>query len=295
MLTSKLYEYVNSGKSPIQAESLQLEPRLNLKQVEKHDEQLLIRMDEIHLESQAFQPRNITSSKCFYSSKGHISKLAKELKTAQHHLEPVILCRLHVPPDASERLVLVDGYHRFSAYQATGRTEIPAFIISADPLEAALQSVLLNSRDTLNMSTSEKLEAYWTVFLIMTEKAGQTSVLKKLGCSNGTLQNFRVTFNELRKDNSLEQVLNYTWAEAKRERLSDNAFQFDEHALVREWAEQLFKQFGHKGKHAPQAFGEAIELYMGEQNFDALINYNIDRKYELDECNLLSRVEINDF
>jgi len=298
MLTSKLYEYVTSNKSPLQSELFQLEPRLNLRRLEKHDDQILICMDEIHLESEAFQLRNIISSTDFYGSKGHVDKLAKELKSAQHHLEPVILSRLHVPSQAAQRLVLIDGYHRFNAYRAKGRTEIPAFIIHADPMEAALQSVLVNSRNTLNMSSAEKLEAYWTVFLIMTDKPGQTSILKKIGCSNGTLQNFRVAFKELRKDKSLEEVLEYTWAEAKRERLSENSFQFDEHALVREWAEQLFKQFGHKGKHAPQVFGEAVELYMGEQNFDALINYNIDRKYDFEDVggsDVLCRVNYDDF
>ena len=122
--------------------------------------------------------------------------------------------------------------------------------------------------------------------------------LKKLGCANGTLQNFRNAFKGLRRENSLEEVLEYSWAEAKREHLSDQSFEFDEGTLVRDWAEQLFKQFGHKGKHAPQVFGEAVELYMGEQNFDALINYNIDRKYDLDAwdaCDALSRRVHEDF
>lgn len=298
MLTSKLYEYVNYDKSQFRSELFELEPRLDLKLQCTKNEYTLIPMEKIHLEREAFQPRDITSSRDYYESKGHVAKLAKELSDAKRHLAPVFLCPLYVPKQATERLVLIDGYHRYSAYQAKSRTEIPAFIMTANPLEAALQSCLLNSRDTLNMSSTEKLEAYWTIFLIMTEKAGQTAVLKKLGCANGTLQNFRNAFKGLRRENSLEEVLEYSWTKAKRERLNDQSFEFDEGTLVRDWAEQLFKQFGHKGKHAPQVFGEAVELYMGEQNFDALINYNIDRKYDLDAwdaCDALSRRVHEDF
>jgi len=298
MLTSKLYEYVNYDKSQFNSELFELEPRLDLKLQATQNSYTLIPMGKIHLEREAFQPRDITSSRDYYESKGHVAKLAKELHDAKYHLEPVILCPLFVPKQATERLVLIDSYHRYSAYRAKGRTEIPAFIIMANPLAAALQSFLLNSRETLNMSSTEKLEAYWTVFLIMTEKAGQTAMLQKLGCSNGTLQNFRIAFKDLRLENSLEEVLRYSWAEAKRARLNEQSFEFDEDALVRDWAEQLFKQFGNKGKHSPQVSGEAVELYMGEQNFDALINYNIDRKYDLDAWDgfdALSRPEHEDF
>ena len=148
------------------------------------------------------------------------------------------------------------------------------------------------------MSSTEKLEAYWSIFLIMTNKPGQTAILKKMGCSNGTLQNFRNTYKRLQQVNSLDMIFEYSWYEAKRELLVDTSCEFDEAALVREWSEQLFKQFGHKGKHAPQVFGDAVELYMGEQNFDALINYNIERKYDLDgwdACNSLMRQETEDF
>jgi len=48
---------------------------------------------------------------------------------------------------------------------------------------------------------------------------------------------------------------------------------FDEDALVRSWTERLFKALGHNGRKSPQSFGKAIECYMGESAFEAMIYF----------------------
>ena len=298
MHTSILYSYMAADRS---SEQLELFPG--------HDKTVSIGtptnvshkrflIEEIHLEHEAFQPRWIKNTHEYYASKGHVATLAKSLKDPDNDLEPITLCNLYIPNEGTKRPVLIDGYHRLSAYKEKGRTEIPAIVLDATPLEAAIQSVLNNFKNTLNMTSSEKLNAYWTIFIAMTGKKGRTSTLKKMGISNGTLQKFREVYQDLTQNHSFEEILDLDWQEAKYAMSNADECPFDPNETARLWAEQLFKQFGTTVKDSPEVFSDALELYMGEEKFDALINYNIDRFYNLlnwDGHSELTRFEEADF
>lgn len=298
MHTSKLYAYMKADRSPQQLELFSVNAEIISSKPPTNVNHKRVSIEAIYLEHEAFQPRSIKYAQDVYASKGHVASLAKSLKEPDSDLEPVTLCNLCIPNDGATQLVLIDGYHRLSAYKAKGRTEIPAIILDANPLEAAVHSVLNNFKNKLNMTSSEKLNAYWTIFIAMTGQKGRTSTLKKMGMSNGTLQNFRKVYKDLIQNNSFEEILDLDWQEAKYAMSRTEEVPFDPNETARLWAEQLFKQFGSTVKDSPDVFSEALEIYMGEQKFDALINYNIDRFYDLpnwDGHSELTRFEEEDF
>lgn len=298
MHTSILYSYMTADGSSEQLELFPLDDKIVSIGTHTKVNHKRFLIEEIHLEHEAFQPRCIKNTRDYYASKGHVATLAKSLKDPDKDLEPVTLCNLYIPSEGTKRPVLIDGYHRLSAYKAKGRVEIPAVIIDANPLEAAVHSVLNNFKNTLNMTSSEKLNAYWTIFIAMTGKKGRTSTLKKMGISNGTLQNFREVYKDLIQNYSFEEILDLDWHEAKYAMSNTDECPFDPNDTARLWAEQLFKQFGTTVKDSPEVFSDALEIYMGEEKFDAFINYNMDRFYNLlnwDGHSELTRFEETDF
>jgi len=281
MHTSTLHAYMIADNSPQQLELFSLGGEIIATGTQTNVQRNRVPIDEIHLENEAFQPRRIENQREIYFSKGHIATLAKCLKEPDSDLDPVTLCTLHIPHEGVKKLVLIDGYHRVAAYKAKGRKDIPAITIDANPLEAAVYSVLTNFKNTLNMTSSEKLNAYWTIFVAMTGQKGRTATLTKMGISNGTLQNFRVVYRSLIQTISFEEILTLNWQQAKNGVSDTDDCPFDPDETARKWAEQLFKQFGTSVKNSPEVFSDALAIYMGEQSFDALINYNIDRFFDL--------------
>jgi hypothetical protein len=73
-----------------------------------------------------------------------------------HPMPPVLLVRLH-DPDGGNRLLLVDGFHRYPAYFHAGCTHIPALIVEyCGEAEAFALALRANSSHGLPRSEADK-------------------------------------------------------------------------------------------------------------------------------------------
>ncbi len=99
-------------------------------------------------------------------SREHIEQMALQLSTdPYYHLEPISLAQ-YFDREYRHNLVLVDGHHRYKAYQAAGRKLIPARQIRVPESVAEDLAYILNqSAATLGVSNEQKLQQVWELVL----------------------------------------------------------------------------------------------------------------------------------
>lgn len=234
----------------------------------------------IRTDEDLFQCRELTPkfSDARYRSDSHVRKLQKGLTNPKNELEPISIAWMRGGEELSDLAwFVIDGHHRLKAYQLAERNKIPVTLLKGEPVDLVMRAIESNIKDKLPMSSSDKLEAAWSVWVAMHRDPSRWKRVLNLGVSKGTASNFKKVEQELwdrYHDPSHEWArppTELTWREARKANknlLGDN--RFDEEALVREWAEKLFKAFGPTAKKSPDIFMRASRLYIGESYFDYL-------------------------
>lgn len=255
-----------------------------------------ILLDSLIISPDVFQFRDIEQNPSgeYFKSKDHITKLKKPLLNPNKELKPITIAWGKVKRKKWS-WVVIDGHHRIEAYRKAGRNKIKAVVINGTPKELVLKSIKANNKDKLPMSSSDKLEAAWCMWVIMIGDKQRWATVAALGTSKGTMSNFgkvekfcakklaesdwalpdKKTPEDWVGSKALQNELaKFTWKEARKSMVGDTQTKnFDEDALVRGWTERLFKALGHNGRRSPQSFGRAIECYMGESAFEAMIDF----------------------
>lgn len=124
-------------------------------------------------------------------SRALIANLSKALETAQE-LDPLTV----LPIEGEEGLayVVVNGHHRFRAYQAAGRAPtdlIPVRVFKGSDAEALLYALQENGRDTLNMTAAERAQAAWGLLCCdpqLFDGLSQRDIARELMVSQPTVQ-----------------------------------------------------------------------------------------------------------
>lgn len=104
-------------------------------------------------------------------------------------------------PDA---YVVVNGHHRFKAYQAAGRSPadlIPVRVFEGTEAEALLYALQENGRDTLNMTAAERAQAAWVLLCCepqLFDGLSQRGIAQTLMVSQPTVQRICKKRGELR-------------------------------------------------------------------------------------------------
>lgn len=220
-----------------------------------------LKLSQIRLAHSVFQPRGFEDTA---SSEEHVRILMDAaLSESENQLDPVTVWW------AGSCWRVIDGHHRFKAYQRLKREKrvtpmIPVVVFEGTLMEAVIESTKLNSKDKLPMSRDDKVNRAWRMVII----GGDFS--KKIisdACKVGTatVSRMRKQLNVIREaepDDWSEVVSEMTWKEAQRygqaERVIDDEWQ---ERLAREWSRRLGKTFGKKPTSQPEIMWRALELY----------------------------------
>lgn len=219
------------------------------------------KLSEIRLAHSVFQPRGFEDTA---SSEEHVRTLMEAaLSESGNQLDPVTVWW------SGSCWRVIDGHHRFKAYQRLKREKrvtpmIPVDVFEGTLMEAVIESTKLNSKDKLPMSRDDKVNRAWRMVII----GGDFS--KKIisdACKVGiaTVGRMRKQLNVIREaepDEWSEVVSEMTWKEAQRYGQAERVIDDEWHErLAREWSRRLGKTFGKKPTSQPEIMWRALELY----------------------------------
>lgn len=109
-------------------------------------------LNEIHLADKVFQWRNLNEN--IAASVDHLKELERVLRSTKEPLDPVTVTPI------GDKFFLLEGHHRLEAYRAVGwRKPIPVKYYLGSVEEAVDEALVLNVKDKLRMSRSEKFDA----------------------------------------------------------------------------------------------------------------------------------------
>ncbi len=237
----------------------------------------VIALSDLEVKPSLFQFRETgegTHSSDFYRSKTHIKNLSRPLSNPEIELDPITIAWISLSW-IDGMWTVIEGHHRVEAYKSNNRCHIPCVIFEGDRVETVLQALSSNLKDKLPMTQSEKLDAQWTIFVGMEGMKYQSKTLLEIGTVSSTLQKFRVHKRGIQQHGKKPQ--NFTWREAKRFIKGINNMkevQFDENELAKRWAYDIYNKFGNTARNSPSVFGDAIKMYMGEYQFQNMVEYH---------------------
>lgn len=172
---------------------------------------------------------------------------------------------------SGQRWICIDGHHRILAYKRLkhqGKKIPEAIAVNVQPggFEAAIQAAIkLNSKDKLNMSRADKLEAAWLMVRMGSKEFTVSVISSTTQVSKRTVDNMRAglkRFKELFPRACDSMIVNLTWQEVLRkirgeEEWTENKIE----QQAKEWSNRLAKTFGTKFATQPEIAARALELY----------------------------------
>ncbi|MCC4239871.1 ParB/RepB/Spo0J family partition protein [Thalassospira povalilytica] len=190
----------------------------------------------------------------------HLQGLARIIKQ-RGKLDPILLLPI------GEQGVLIDGHHRFEAYQLTGRSDaIPVEWFQGSIEEAILEAGRLNSKTRLVMGTQERMNYAWR--LVLLEEHTKPQISEASGVSDGQLGIMRRVKRELGSDayqyDSWSEALNFHRRKS-REPMDDDQREAWLDALASDYADRLHKTFGRKLGSNPEIAARALALHLGRR------------------------------
>lgn len=169
---------------------------------------------------------------------------------------------------------VLNGHHRLLAYarvKKMGKLKaplIPVKLFKGNLSQAIAESIRLNSKDTLMMSKSDKLNRAW--FLTCLEKYSKNEISRICKVGTSTISRMRERLRELMAMERFKEfgvgknaALGMSWEEAqdylkpKIDRGSDDW----QEKIALDWSRRLGKTFGTKLATQPEITARALELY----------------------------------
>jgi hypothetical protein len=168
-----------------------------------------LKRDRIRVAEQVFQWRRFKSNRI--PSDDHILQMARTVHESKEPLPPILV----FPVGAW--FYVIDGHHRLAAYDTAGwKSGIPARLFEGSLDGAYREALRLNSRDKLQMSKTDKINAAWTLV-----KKGEDSIKETMrlsGVSKGTVNNMREVWRKLNdgQHGEPEDLVELSWQQARR-------------------------------------------------------------------------------
>jgi ParB-like chromosome segregation protein Spo0J len=221
-------------------------------------------LTDIKLIPELFQPRN-------GKSEAHIEELAKALREHKE-LDSILVMQVGQWP------VLIDGHHRWSAYKRTkGKHSIPVRYFSGTTAEAIAESGKENSKAKLPMQPSDRQDYSWRLTKMGMHSLNETA--RAAGVSKAQVAIMRKVLSKLGPQRASTYEV---WMDAKRDakRMDGDSGAVDEdwlHAQAQAYADRLYKEFGTKLSGNVEMFARAIELYMGAERVQEVIDRLTER------------------
>lgn len=211
-------------------------------------------MHKIKVRKEVFQHRRPAQ----YQSDAHIRDLADKAK--HRDLDPVTVWW------DGKHWTLIDGHHRMQGYLRAnkGAEPIPVEVFEGAPAQALARAAGANTKDKLQMSTTEKTNAAWRL-VVMGETLSKAQQAEAAGVSERLVATMRSAKAKLMGAATprLTCLSEMTWHQARQEaagKPSDWTPE-EEDARATEMATALRKALGATAERQPEVFWRALEIY----------------------------------
>lgn len=209
----------------------------------------------------------------------HLAALRKTLRNTGR-LDPVIIWQeIDAAGNPTGRLVLLDGHYRVAAYraeQADGKVDgngIPALLIKCDRVEAHLEALKANAKDTLPLTAAERLNAAWSLVRAYPKEISKPRLAEASGVAERTIANMR---SQLRKFLEAKKSPDGNWL-IDRRFPNENEFTppTDEarQIMVSTLAKAIRDALNETRTRDIEIIGDALEEALGPRQFASIADY----------------------
>ncbi|WP_114946147.1 ParB/RepB/Spo0J family partition protein [Microvirga calopogonii] len=210
-----------------------------LKRLEDTEEQTQERprglwLNDIQIADKVFQPRFPGGNAL--ASNEHIRELAQALDNQGEPLDPILVTPI------GQRFFLVDGHHRYAAYEAVRWEDlVPITVFEGTLSEAFKESIALNNKNKLPMTPNDRQELAWRLVKLGDARHGGYSrkqIVDMTKASDGAVANMRRVYKALSEQRfDLDSV---SWRRARSNHLAS------EHWDREEWFDKEAKKLAEK-------------------------------------------------
>ena len=232
------------------------------------EDPISLRLDEIEIVEDVFQHRSVSE----WASAAHVKALLKALTNTGNPFEPLTVLW------AGDGWVLVDGHHRYKAYQEYEYDEpVPVEVFKGTLDEAIGEALRANVQDKLPMTAKEKINAAWRLVVGSNLSINRTAALSL--ASRATIKSMRKVRDAL-NEKSPGWVGQMDWRTARSkfqgeelEFSSDDDWLYKKAEMV---AQQLKKTFGKELSKYPKALWLALDEYDSNLLYAFCAEHGID-------------------
>jgi ParB-like chromosome segregation protein Spo0J len=209
-------------------------------------------LDAITKMPELFQPRGM--------SEKHIGDLSRAIQNFGE-VDPIIVLPV------GERAILIDGHHRFEAYERTAKVaEVPVSYFEGTPEEAVLVAGQANSKAKLPMTSQERQNFAWR--LVQLNQHSKAKIAQAAGVSEAQVANMRVVRKKLG-----EEAFDYTsWFRARHhaqghddDPMSEDDREQWKQDLADRFADRLARTFSTTLADRPEIAAMALASYFGRR------------------------------
>lgn len=165
-----------------------------------------------------------------------------------------------------KKWTVIDGHHRLKAYVRAGKAQqaIPVEVFEGTPEEALGRAAEANTKDKLQMSSSEKSNAAWRL-VVLSEDRSKAQQAQDAGVSErlvALMRKAKATLLAARKG-SHETLAEMTWNDARRQAAGDDAdwTPEEEEKRIEKMTVALRKALGDTADRQPDIFRQALERF----------------------------------
>lgn len=198
-----------------------------------------------------FQPRGM--------SEKHIGDLSRAIHNFGE-VDPIIVLPV------GERAILIDGHHRFEAYERTAKVaEVPVSYFEGTPEEAVLVAGQANSMAKLAMTGQERQNFAWR--LVLLNQHSKAEIARAAGVSQAQVANMRV----IRKKLGVEAFGHTSWFRARHnahghdDPMTDDDREQWKQDLADRFADRLARTFSTTLADRPEIAAMALASYFGRR------------------------------
>jgi hypothetical protein len=221
----------------------------------------LLKLEGISFD-EAFSPR-------LDIAKAHVLDLARSLHNCDH-LDPITVWK----DPKTNRLVVLDGRHRFEAYFFKKRRHIPAIIFQGNRMEARLEAARNNSKTTFPWSTAECTQYAWG--LVIEGDASKLQIARAAAVSTSMVGNMRRRLKEMTAAGS---VPSGNWFRDRNDKLPEGQPEDDSPEAKLARIKKLKDRLGELDKWfkdeqgmrcPPDELGQALRWHLGQARFKVM-------------------------
>lgn len=228
--------------------------------------------------------RTLTTDRTFRHRSGddsaaHLSALRKTLRNTGG-LDPVLVWQeTDETGNPTGRQILLDGHYRVAAYraeQAAGKINghgVPAVLLTCTRMEAHLEALLVNAKDTLPLTQIERLNAAWFLVRTYPNALSKPRLAKVSGASERTVANMRKqlrTFMEKKEMPNGNWIIDRTYPEKKEYQAPTDE---ERRQKVDELKAAIRGAFNVVRTRDIEIMGDALQEALGAQQFAMIADY----------------------